>query len=186
VSQFLFPEYETEQPQLTLPDDPTLVVSISGGKDSVAALVATLERYGSKRVMAHHQVILEDWPGTPEYCQQVCDLLGVPLYISQAHYYGRECNRCARRFLSSDPEPHCRACGCRDATLVMMVTSILDLVEWRRRWPSPAVRFCASYCKRDVFNTWARHNVSSHRYCASEHTYCAHFCTVFVLRGVPL
>ncbi len=158
MSQLLFPEYETPEPQLTLPDDSTMVVSISGGKDSVAALVATLERCGSQRVMAHHQVILEDWPGTPEYCQHVCDVLGVPLYTSQAQYYGRECSYCAKRSLSSDPEPHCRACGCRDAQLIMMVTSILDLVEWRRMWPSPAIRFCTSYCKRDVFNAWARRN----------------------------
>ncbi len=158
MSQFLFPEYETEQPQLTLPDDPTIVVLMSGGKDSVAALIVTLERYGATRVMMHHQVILEDWPGTPEYCQEVCDVLGVPLYTSQAQYYGRECSQCARRFLSSDPEPHCRACGSRDAILIMMVRSILDLVAWHRIWPSPAVRFCTSYCKRDVFNTWARHN----------------------------
>src|SRR5215469_14338027 len=102
MSLFLFPEYETEKPQLTLPDDPTVVVSMSGGKDSVAALLAALERYGIKRVMAHHQVILEDWPGTPEYCQQVCDFLGVPLYMSQAQYYGRECSQCAKRFLSSN------------------------------------------------------------------------------------
>ena len=158
MSLSLFPEYERQERQLTLPEDPAIVVSISGGKDSVAALLATLETYGSQRVMAHHQVILEDWPGTPEYCQQVCDVLGVPLYLSQAHYYGRECSHCAKRYLSSDPEPHCRACGCCDAKLIMMVTSILDLVEWRRMWPSAAVRFCTSYFKRDVFNAWARHN----------------------------
>ncbi len=158
MSQFLFPEYKLQERQLTLPDDPTVVVSISGGKDSVAALLATLETYGSQHVLAHHQVILEDWPGTPEYCQAVCGFLGVPLYQSQAHYYARECNGCAHRSLSSDPEPHCRVCGCREATLIMLVRSILDLVEWRKMWPSAAVRFCTSYCKRDVFNAWARRN----------------------------
>ena len=66
-------------PTPTLPRDPSrVVVSISGGKDSIAGLLKALEIFGSDMLVAHHQILLEDWLGTPEYCQSVCDYLCRP------------------------------------------------------------------------------------------------------------
>ncbi len=85
-------------PAPTLPRDPSrVVVSISGGKDSIAGLLKALEIFGSDILVAHHQILLEDWLGTPEYCQSVCDYLGVPLYLTQGKYNGFLCPRDAQR-----------------------------------------------------------------------------------------
>lgn len=158
MQQLTFPWMGTNlnQPQLALHDDSHIVVSISGGKDSVVTLLEALERFGREQVIAHHQVILEDWPGTIEYCQDVCNRLHVPLYQSQARYHGYECCQCHNHYLSSLPGASCRVCGCREALFLRMVESVLDLVEWREMWPSLSVRFCTSYFKRDNFNMWAR------------------------------
>ena len=65
---------------LTLPKHPSrVIVSTSFGKDSIAALLLALEVFGSDLVAAHYQVVEEEWPGTLEYGQRVCDDLGVPL-----------------------------------------------------------------------------------------------------------
>jgi tRNA(Ile)-lysidine synthase TilS/MesJ len=125
----LFPELAP--PPSSPPPDATVVVSLSGGKDSVAALLIALETFDPDRVMAHHQIILEDWPGTQEYCQAVCDRLRVPLYMTQAVYTGYECCQCGQRYLTSASEPVCRACSSREARFLMQVASVLDLVRWR-------------------------------------------------------
>jgi 3'-phosphoadenosine 5'-phosphosulfate sulfotransferase (PAPS reductase)/FAD synthetase len=159
----LFPDLaEQIPPEFPPPPEPPqgtkVMVSLSGGKDSLACLLEALEVYGREKVIAHHQIILEDWPGTVEYNQAVCKRLGVPLFLAQGSYYGYVCTACDHHYLSSQQQPWCRSCGHREATFLTMVDSVLDLVEWRRMWPSLAVRFCTSYFKRDVFNTWARRN----------------------------
>jgi 3'-phosphoadenosine 5'-phosphosulfate sulfotransferase (PAPS reductase)/FAD synthetase len=140
------------------PQGSKIVVSISGGKDSIACLLLALEEYGPEPVIAHHQVIPEDWPGTVEYNMQVCNYLGVPLYTAQAHYYGYECEQCQAHYLTSFERPFCRACKSREGRQIALVQSLLDLVTWRGMWPSLDVRFCTSYLKRDVFNMWTRRN----------------------------
>ncbi len=160
----LFPEFASESgPVLPLPSAPPepprgskVVVSYSTGKDSLACLLLAIEIYGARHVLAHHQRVLEDWPGTVEYGQAVCERLGVPLHISQGRYYGYACAQCGNRYLTSVERQWCRACGCREGAFVGMVEGVLDLVEWRKKWPSLDVRFCTSYFKRDVFNAWAR------------------------------
>jgi 3'-phosphoadenosine 5'-phosphosulfate sulfotransferase (PAPS reductase)/FAD synthetase len=145
-----------DETKLALPQDAHTVVSISGGKDSVATLLVALETFGPGRVIAHHQIILEDWSGTIEYCQSVCNRLGVPLYMSQAKYHGYECLQCGYCYLTSRNVQRCPKCQSTEATFLRMVESVLDLVEWREKWPDLSVRFCTSYFKRDNFNMWAR------------------------------
>lgn len=155
----MFPDLE--RPVLALPTDATVVVSISGGKDSIATLLIALERFGPGNVIAHHQVVLEDWPHTIEYCSEVCSRLDVPFYASHARYSGYECSACQYHYLSavtSQHAPHCPKCQSKEHIFLRMVESVLDLVEWRSMWPSLAVRFCTSYFKRDNFNQWARAN----------------------------
>src|SRR5713101_5597492 len=90
---------------LVLPSNPSkVVVSTSFGKDSIAALLEALETYGPALVVAHYQVVEEEWPDTLEYGQRVCDYLGVPLYTAQGKYYGYRCLDCGRTYLSAHPE----------------------------------------------------------------------------------
>jgi 3'-phosphoadenosine 5'-phosphosulfate sulfotransferase (PAPS reductase)/FAD synthetase len=147
---------------LALPRDPSLVVvSISGGKDSTAALIAALETFGPGAVVAHHQIILEDWLQTPDYCQMVCDYLGVPLYLSQGVYNGFLCLKCGHRHLSMFyEEAYCHKCGSYDKQLLGVIDSIHDLIRWREKWVDARVRACTGHFKIEVFNTWARNNVS--------------------------
>lgn len=135
-----------------------VIVSVSGGKDSIACLLLAIAIYGREHVIVHHQRVPEDWPHTVEYIQTVCKLLGVVLYISQAHYTGYECGKCGEHYLTSEAQPYHRACGGREGTYIMTVECLLDLVKWRKMWPSLDVRFCTSYLKRDVWNMWARRN----------------------------
>ena len=46
-----------------------VIVCVSGGKDSVVALLAALAIYGRERVVAHHCLVEEDWERTVEYIQ---------------------------------------------------------------------------------------------------------------------
>ena len=148
---------------LTLPRRPSrVIVSTSFGKDSLAALLVALETYGSDPLVAHYQVVKEEWPATLEYGQAVCRELGVPLYTAQGHYYGYRCLGCGRRYLSAHPEKAvCRppqGCGSHRKEFLQMVESVHDLIAWRGKWSSKQVRFCTKYCKVEVFNSWARGN----------------------------
>ncbi len=150
-----------DAPALALPEHPScVIVSTSFGKDSIASLLETLETFGPGPVIAHHQVIPQDWPLSLEYGQGVCDYLGVPLCTAQGRYYGYRCLDCGHRFLSAHPEKAmCRppqGCGSRNKEFVRMVESIHDLIEWRERWVSPAVRACTRYFKAEVFDSWCR------------------------------
>lgn len=159
------PLFEDARPAINLARGSMVVVSISGGKDSIASLLVAIERFGRENVLCHHQIILEDWPGTIEYCQQVCDRLGVPLYCSQARYYGYECLACGNHFLNARNLQKCSQCASTNVLFLRMVESVLDLVEWRSAWPSLSVRFCTSYFKRECFNHWVR----THRELVGEH-----------------
>jgi 3'-phosphoadenosine 5'-phosphosulfate sulfotransferase (PAPS reductase)/FAD synthetase len=155
-----------------------IVVSLSGGKDSTELLRRIVTQHVPAQgwqdipVMVHHQVVAEDWDGTVEYCKMVCDYFGVPLHLSRAHYFGYACRRrefgstpCRFNTLTSSVEKYPLAEGnkcpeCQEATLDKLaeVGSLTELIRWRGAYPSPKIRFCTSYLKRDVFNLWVRRN----------------------------
>lgn len=144
--------------RLTLPRDPSCVmVQLSGGKDSIAALLKTIEVFGKERVRAAHQIILEDWPGTPEYCQDVCDMLGIPLYLMQGTYYAFRCLTCGHPHLSIFyEEAYCHLCGSRDKQFLSVVDSIHSFIRHRRKWVDSNVRACTGHFKSETWNRWAR------------------------------
>ena len=76
MSLSVLDEYIADQRQAT-----RVIVSVSGGKDSIAMLLQVLETIPRELMIAHHQIVLEDWPGTVEYCETVCRRLGVPLTL---------------------------------------------------------------------------------------------------------
>src|SRR5438132_719062 len=96
----MLPILDTPVSSLELPSHPSrVIVSLSGGKDSVAALLLTLEIFDPERVVAHHQVVPEDFVGTIEYCRSVCQFLGVPLFFSQGVYNSFLCLGCGHKHL---------------------------------------------------------------------------------------
>ena len=65
----------------------TIVVAFSGGKDSIASLIALIEAgVPPERIeLYHHDVdggadAFMDWPSTTAYCHAVASAFGVPLY----------------------------------------------------------------------------------------------------------
>lgn len=65
------------------------LIAFSGGKDSIACLLAVLEHgmHKSKIELHHHDIdgdasSLMDWPITKDYCRQIAQAMGVPLYFS--------------------------------------------------------------------------------------------------------
>jgi 3'-phosphoadenosine 5'-phosphosulfate sulfotransferase (PAPS reductase)/FAD synthetase len=162
MAALLFPPLFEVPSVPDLPGDPSLVVvSISGGKDSLAALLKALEVFGTDRVVAHHQIILEDWIGTPEYCQSVCDALGVPLYQSQGRYNAFLCLQCGHRHLSIFfEEAYCHRCGSSEKQFLEVIDSVHALIRFRRKWVDARVRACTGHFKIEVWNQWARNNES--------------------------
>lgn len=130
-----------------------IITSLSGGKDSVAQTILLVERFGPK-VIAHYQVLPEDWPETLPYVQDICNHLGIRLVAQQAVY-----------------EPTGDGRGVHRA-VILDIHSPSDIVRWgngviagatdlalRRGWPpSAASRFCTSYFKRDLLNAWLVQN----------------------------
>lgn len=49
-----------------------MIVSPSGGKDSVAMLCRLADQFGAQHLLAHHQVLPEDRADTLPYVQCVC------------------------------------------------------------------------------------------------------------------
>src|SRR5438034_6268617 len=145
-------------PSLQLPEKPSCVrVSLSGGKDSVASLVLALEHFGPEIVVAHHQVVPEDFEGTVEYSQAVCDFLGVPLFLARSVYNSFLCLSCGHKHLSVyQEEAYCHRCGSHDKQLLGVVDSIHDYIRHRGKWMGGTVRPCTKMFKIETWNTWAR------------------------------
>jgi 3'-phosphoadenosine 5'-phosphosulfate sulfotransferase (PAPS reductase)/FAD synthetase len=135
-----------------------VIVSLSGGKDSVLALLYAIEIFGIENIIVHHQIIPEDHFGTVEHCQLICAFFGVPLYMSQMSYFAMMCGRCGYHHITTDPATSwCHKCKARDLQIVdHVITSIHGLIEWREKYPDMLARFCTSWGKRDVFNGFCR------------------------------
>src|SRR6266446_5759947 len=97
----MLPILDTPASSIELPSHPSrVIVSLSGGKDSVASLLLALEIFGPELVVGHHQVVPEDFVGTVEYCRSVCQFLGVLLSFSQGVYNSFLCLACGHKHLS--------------------------------------------------------------------------------------
>jgi 3'-phosphoadenosine 5'-phosphosulfate sulfotransferase (PAPS reductase)/FAD synthetase len=67
----------------------TVIVALSGGKDSVACLLALLEAgIPASRIELHHHAVdgegssFMDWPSTTAYCRTIAGAFDLPLYLS--------------------------------------------------------------------------------------------------------
>lgn len=151
-----YPPREPE-PACTLPRQQLMsydyyVVFFSGGKDSVACVLHLLEQGVPKDKIElwHHDVdgregsALWDWPVTRDYCQQVADALGLPLYFSwKVGGFEGEMNRRDRpspptRFEVPSGEVQQAGGKAKDATTRWEFPKIsLDL---QQRWCSAALK----------------------------------------------
>jgi hypothetical protein len=114
-------------------------------------LLYLVEHYGPGRLIAHYQILPEDWPETLPYVQDVCTRLGVPLVAQQMVY-----------------EPVGNGTGVRRMD-VIDVAAPGDIVPWgtpgaiagitdlalRRQWPpTPGCRFGTAYFKVRLLDWW--------------------------------
>ena len=128
-----------------------IIASLSGGKDSVAMLLYLVEHYGPGHVIAHLQVLPEDWPETVPYTQDLCGRLDVQLVAQQIIYEHVGDGTGVRTWAIIDiTDPlHIVPWG-QDG----VIAGITDLAM-RRHWPSsPATRYCTTYFKVRVLNRW--------------------------------
>lgn len=128
------------------------IVCISGGKDSVAMLLDLVKQHGPHKLIAHHQVLPEDWPETLDYVQRVCAALGVPLVAQQIVYAPVGDGTAVKRLAIVDIH--------RESDIVPLGTGVIagmtDLAL-RRHWPpSPATRYCTRYFKIELLDAWIR------------------------------
>ncbi len=129
-----------------------VVVSTSGGKDSLAALLVALDHFPPKQIEIWHQRIdgdglqFMDWSVTPRYVQLLGELLGVPVYEQWrvGGFRGELLRQNARpapvRFVRDQQE--------------YQVVPTRAGINTRRRWPavSPnlSLRWCSGALKIDV------------------------------------
>ena len=128
-----------------------IIASLSGGKDSTAMLLHLVEHYGPETLIAHHQVLPEDWPETLPYVQELCRRLHVWLVVQQMIYEPVGDGTAVRRLEVRNiytPSDIVRWGN------PGKITGITDLAM-RRNWPpSPSRRFCTSYFKVRLLNWW--------------------------------
>jgi 3'-phosphoadenosine 5'-phosphosulfate sulfotransferase (PAPS reductase)/FAD synthetase len=130
-----------------------MIVSLSGGKDSVAMLLHLVQRYGTSQIVAHYQVLPEDWPGTLDYNQRLCARLGVPLVAQQMLYEPVGDGTAVRRLAIRDIHQESDVVPCGTPGVIAGVTDL----AFRRRWPpSAASRFCTRYFKSGLLDYWLR------------------------------
>ena len=152
----------------------TLIITDSGGKDSQLMTELVVRAFKTVcPIIIHHQFLPENWQGTDDL---VCDhamRLGVPVVIQQPDYTRYICHQCrydglfatarlAPAAAATDGkvfQPHCAKCHSLNIEVVGQVRGIHDLNLWRKRFASPSVRFCTSYAKEAVLNSWC----SQHR-----------------------
>lgn len=135
----------------------TIIVAFSGGKDSLACVLALLEQGALKdRIeLWHHDVDgeesaqpgLMDWPVTRSYCRAVAKALGLPIYYSwKTGGFEREMNRQDARTAPMVWENPDGTRGTAGGTGGKLST--------RRRFPQVSadlsVRWCSAYLKIDV------------------------------------
>lgn len=147
----------THHDLLPLSEYDLCIVSLSGGKDSIASLIALLDRGVDRdKIELWHQCVdgdpghhnhLMDWPITPAYCRAVARAFGIKFRMQWKHGgFEREMLRASQR------------------TAPTVITSLNGDQKWvggaggkeatRRMFPQVSanlrVRWCSSYLKIDV------------------------------------
>ncbi len=129
-------------PEQLLRDGATLVISISGGKDSQAMLKVLLQRrieegWSGDVVLFHNDLGRAEWPQTPAFVHKMAADVGLPLVVRMRIREGHGFD-------------------------------LFDEIDLRRinmdtkgdadkpHWPSSATRFCTKHQKEQPCDTWIR------------------------------
>jgi 3'-phosphoadenosine 5'-phosphosulfate sulfotransferase (PAPS reductase)/FAD synthetase len=164
----LLPELESRLESADL----TLVVSVSGGVDSIASLLYCIEKFPSARILLHHQAIPIDWLSTIPYIRQVAYRLNVEVYVNQAIYVkhlrqfknGRLPEEQLKMKLVTIGADRDVSYDQEEAAVLLressrnIVTGVLGLAQHRNAPPTARIHFCTSYFKRACFDKWVRKN----------------------------
>ncbi len=132
---------------------PLVIVSLSGGKDSTALLAYLVAQSGAANLLAHYQVLPEDWPETLGYVQALCAQLEVLLVAQQIVYEPVGDGTAVKRLAIVDIHnaPDIVPLGTPG-----VIAGLTDLAL-RRGWPpGPATRFCTRYFKVELLDAWLR------------------------------
>jgi 3'-phosphoadenosine 5'-phosphosulfate sulfotransferase (PAPS reductase)/FAD synthetase len=135
------------------------VVSVSGGKDSLATLLLALDRFGRERVVAIFCDTGNEHELTYEYLAYLEQRLGIVIHRLKADFTERMAVK--RMFIARDVrtgrDPQGRKLrwtnkAKRRALAVLHPTGnpFLDLCLWKGRFPSRKAQFCTQELKRDM------------------------------------
>lgn len=150
--------HESGHAMESLTEATACVVSLSGGKDSMATLLWVLEQGLDLPILAHHQAMPEDWDETIPYIRDICRRFGVLLVVEQAVYRSE-----LRTFKNGRlPEMQRKLYVLDLAGMDRPVSScdgLCTLVDYAldRGWPpTQRNRWCTSQFKRELFDKWVR------------------------------
>jgi 3'-phosphoadenosine 5'-phosphosulfate sulfotransferase (PAPS reductase)/FAD synthetase len=128
----------------------TAVVSISGGKDSLATALCAIEAYGRQHVRLVMADTGHEHPLTTEYVRDYLPgALGLPVEIVRADF-SRDIERKRAYIAEHWPHDGIPADRVRRAVELLMPTGnpFLDLCLWKGRFPSRMAQFCTEQLKR--------------------------------------
>jgi hypothetical protein len=153
-------------PPAAVLDDPTaVVVSVSGGLDSDFAALWARQRWPNAQLVLWHAYLpLMDWHETLDHLRSLADVLGnCRLVVAQAVYAltGEQtptgCNSTVLRrcHLVADGDAWFGPAADDDESAIL---TLLDFATKARHGQPPTTkhRWCTSYFKTQLFNTWAR------------------------------
>lgn len=124
------------------------VVSISGGKDSLATALVCLETQPRKTIRLVHADTGHEHPITVEYLDYLEDALGLPIERLRADFSQRIEGK--RKFIAEKWPLHGMPQDRIDRALeILQPTGIpfLDLCLWKGRFPSRMAQFCTTELK---------------------------------------
>lgn len=133
-----------------LTPEPTIVVSVSGGKDSTATALVAISRHPRQHIRLVHFETGNEHELTETYVRETLPAaLGLPVEILKADFSNDIARK--RRYIESNwPEKGVPPDRIRRALELLHPTGnpMLDLCMWKGRFPSRKAQFCTSELKR--------------------------------------
>jgi hypothetical protein len=160
--------FEEPRPALELPDNPTaIIVSVSGGLDSVACALWARKRWPDRRlILWHAHLEAMDWPQTDAHLVELADTIGNCELISVQAVYalngattptGANGTTLARLHTVRHNEQWFGPAQSNDPAEIL---TLLDFAIKARHGqpPTSKIRWCTGYFKSAVCDRWLREN----------------------------
>ena len=155
--------FDTPDPNhVPYPDAPSaVVVSISGGNDSVATAVWARRRWPASRIVLWHAFLTADWPQTDDVINDVAACIGNARRVTLQAVY----ELAGSTTLGGFQGTHLKRVQDvdRDGPAVAAPGEIFTLLDFARqarngRPPTAKLRWCTDYFKRRLCNWWLQEN----------------------------